>query len=304
MADIPSYFVGFDLDSGAGNEYVLGVTLRGAVSGGSVASLTDPVALADNTSNPTVGGIATFGMVFDGATWDRLQGTSADGVLVNLGTNNDVTVSGTVTVDSELPAAAALSDTLGNPTAPSVGSHLMGYDRVNTDWTRIDGVIDGQATNAATAGFVLFADDGANYQKVLVDANGHLQVDVLTGGGSDTPTNPVTDGTDGTTPTNVAAGAEGNIDSVEAANKKLAQVTVWSSVAFRARLYTVDNAVESTNPFAVGGAPAHGSWVYEPPHRNYITLGSTAGLDAFRVEVKNLDDTQAADFYAVFHYED
>jgi len=32
-------------------------------------------------------------MVFDGATWDRLPGSSTDGVTVNLGANNDVTLS-------------------------------------------------------------------------------------------------------------------------------------------------------------------------------------------------------------------
>jgi hypothetical protein len=54
---------------------------------------------ADDIAN-TVDGLQTssFGYVFDGTTWDRMRGTSADGVLVNLGANNDVTItSGTVT---------------------------------------------------------------------------------------------------------------------------------------------------------------------------------------------------------------
>lgn len=57
-------------------------------------------ALADNAANPTAPAVGAFGMVWDGATWDRLPGTSADGVTVNLGSNNDITVSGTVTVDN------------------------------------------------------------------------------------------------------------------------------------------------------------------------------------------------------------
>lgn len=57
-------------------------------------------ALADNTANPTVPGVGAFGMVYDGSTWDRLPGNSTDGVLVNLGTNNDVTITGTVTTAS------------------------------------------------------------------------------------------------------------------------------------------------------------------------------------------------------------
>jgi hypothetical protein len=56
-------------------------------------------ALADDTANPTVPGVGAFAHVYDGSTWDRLRGTAADGVLVNLGSNNDVTVSNTVAVE-------------------------------------------------------------------------------------------------------------------------------------------------------------------------------------------------------------
>jgi hypothetical protein len=45
-----------------------------------------------------------------------------------------VAVSGTVTVDSELPTAAALSDTTANPTAPMVGAAKMLWD--GTQWVR------------------------------------------------------------------------------------------------------------------------------------------------------------------------
>lgn len=57
-------------------------------------------ALADNAANPTTTGTAAFQMVWDGATWDRAPGTSTDGQLVNLGANNDVTVTGTVTANA------------------------------------------------------------------------------------------------------------------------------------------------------------------------------------------------------------
>lgn len=53
-------------------------------------------ALADNMANPTTLLQGACNMVFDGTAWDRLPGTTADGVLVNLGGNNDVTVTGTV----------------------------------------------------------------------------------------------------------------------------------------------------------------------------------------------------------------
>jgi len=53
-------------------------------------------ALSDDMTNPTTLLQGSCNMVFDGTTWDRLPGTTADGVLVNLGGNNDVTVTGTV----------------------------------------------------------------------------------------------------------------------------------------------------------------------------------------------------------------
>lgn len=50
-------------------------------------------ALGDNTANPTTTAVASFPHWFDGATWDRARGDSTDGLLVNLGSNNDVVVS-------------------------------------------------------------------------------------------------------------------------------------------------------------------------------------------------------------------
>ncbi|KKL91348.1 hypothetical protein LCGC14_1895610, partial [marine sediment metagenome] len=61
----------------------------------------------------------------DSAAWDRAPGNAADGLLVNLGTNNDV--------DTELPAAAALGDGDANPTTPIVGAALMGWNTATWD---------------------------------------------------------------------------------------------------------------------------------------------------------------------------
>jgi len=179
-----------------------------------------------------------------------------------------VTVSGAV--DTELVAVAALADGVSNPTVTSLGAYLIGFN-------------------------------GSDWDRVRVANTGRLQVDVITGGGSDTPTNPVVNYQ---TSVAVAAGAEVDLTTPEAADKKLARIDVWCSVAYRARVFTVDNAVESTDPLGVGGGAAHESWVFQPSHRNYVTLGNTGGLDAFRVEIINLDDNQAADAYATFHYED
>lgn len=69
------------------------------VSGTVTADTELPTAatLGDNTTNPSATALGTFAHWFDGSTWDRARGDSTDGLLVNLGSNNDVTVTGTVT---------------------------------------------------------------------------------------------------------------------------------------------------------------------------------------------------------------
>jgi hypothetical protein len=57
-----------------------------------------------------------------------------------------VSVAATVTVDTELPAASALTDNLANPTAPAVGACLMAFD--GTAWDRV-------RTGSATGGELL-----------------------------------------------------------------------------------------------------------------------------------------------------
>ena len=110
------------------------------------------LALADNDPNPTTSRVGANLLVFDGIAWDRAPGNSADGQLVNLGANNDVTVtgtvsvSGTVTVDTELPAASALADNDPNPTTSRVGANLLVFD--GTNWDRAPGTTaDGLLVN-------------------------------------------------------------------------------------------------------------------------------------------------------------
>lgn len=243
------------------------------VTSGSITADTElPVAaaLADNAANPTAPAVGAFLMLWDGATWDRGPGTAADGQLVNLGANNDVTVtSGSITADTELPTAAALADATANPTVPAVGGFLMGYN-------------------------------GTTWDRVRTANSGRFQVDVITGGGSDTPTGPVNDYA---TSAGLAAGSTATLDSAEAAAKKLQQICAWTSVAYKAAVHTVDNGVESTNPVAIGGGQAFQPWVWAPRHRSYVTLGTTAGADKFRVKMTNLDDSNAADVFATFEYE-
>lgn len=51
-------------------------------------------ALIDNNANPSLPSVGVFPHYFDGTLWDRMRGNLSDGMLVNLGLNNDVTGSG------------------------------------------------------------------------------------------------------------------------------------------------------------------------------------------------------------------
>lgn len=69
-----------------------------SVTGTVDTELPSAAALTDNFANPTAPAVGAFVMVWDGTTWDRAPGTAADGLLVNLGANNDVTIaSGIIT---------------------------------------------------------------------------------------------------------------------------------------------------------------------------------------------------------------
>lgn len=75
-------------------------TIVSAADGLPVNTELSAVALmADTTANPTVTSLGTFSMAYNGSTWDRMRGDATNGLLVNLGANNDVAVTGTVTAN-------------------------------------------------------------------------------------------------------------------------------------------------------------------------------------------------------------
>ena len=75
-------------------------------------------------------------LMWNGTNYDRVRGDTTNGLDV------DVTrVQGTVTVDTELAAAVALADNLGNPTTAPVGAFVMGWDGTNWDRIRAPGGI-------------------------------------------------------------------------------------------------------------------------------------------------------------------
>lgn len=68
--------------------------------------------ITDNFANPTTTNVMAMGMLWDGAAWDRTPGNSTDGVLVNLGANNDVTVTGSLTTVTTVTAVTAITNAL------------------------------------------------------------------------------------------------------------------------------------------------------------------------------------------------
>ena len=148
-------------------------------------------AVADAFANPTTTNIMSMSMGWNGTTWDRLKSDTANGLDV------DVTrVSGTVTVDSELPAADALADTTANPTTTSVGALALLYngatwDRMrgdstnglDVDVTRVSGTvtISGTVTANAGTGFPAVATAGSAHittglQGMLSDGTNAVRV--------------------------------------------------------------------------------------------------------------------------------
>lgn len=76
--------------------------------------------------------------VNDAAGNAQQVGTGAGGVPVPISDDGgSITVDGTVTADTELPAAAALTDSFANPTAPAVGAFGMYWDAANSVWKRV-----------------------------------------------------------------------------------------------------------------------------------------------------------------------
>lgn len=189
------------------------------------------------------------------------------------GLDVDVTrVTGTVTVDTELPSAAALADATANPTVPAVGGFLMGYN-------------------------------GTTWDRVRTANTGRLQVDVVSGGGSDTPTTPTNDYD---TSASIAAGSTDNHDTADLGGntRKVAKVLFGASVPLKAELQVVENG-SVTATLGVAFSPAGGIGELVPSHRNYWSkaFSANAGLDCFRLARTNLDASEAADVYSTIQYE-
>jgi hypothetical protein len=88
------------------------ITIDGSVTANQPSATAYRVIVSDGTSDVPIDAahsdaetntenhidVGAKGLYFNGSTWDRMRGSVADGLLVNLGTNNDIT--GTVTANA------------------------------------------------------------------------------------------------------------------------------------------------------------------------------------------------------------
>lgn len=151
----------------------------------------------------------------------------------------------------------------------------------------------------------VLAGTDLDYTPLAVDQHGHLQVDVLSGGGQDQPVHPSVDTTNVDTPVTLAAGASGNADSADLPNKRLQQVIISSSVAFKAVLGTLDNTTFTPKVVFFGGPGQGGPVIYHVPHPEWFKAPSAGtGTQGWRTAITNLDTSETAHFYVAYLYQD
>jgi hypothetical protein len=288
----------------------------------------------EDTDDDSVAGGATAQRVigltyaYDGTNWERLQ-SDTNGALktilqansgVDIGDVDVTSMPGTAAEAAALPAVfvvvAGDDGTDTHPLQTDAAGALKVILQANTGVDIGDVDILSGPTGASALEVQGTAADGAaavgdpvqiggvdgsgNMQRVLTDTDGHVQVDVLSGGGTDAPTNPTID-TDNTT--NTAAGSPADLDSAEITEaEKLWEVHVSASVAFKAQIKVVEDGTPR-NVSALMFGRAGETLIWTTPHRDFVAhAGAAAGLDVFRATVTNMDNSVAADLHACFYY--
>lgn len=94
--------------------------------------------------------------------------------------NLKVAIQGTPTVDTELPAAAALADATANPTAPAVAAHNMGYNGSTWDRSYNSAVFDldtGAGTQYIVGTSLRASASGGSVEVAKLEDNAHQSGD-------------------------------------------------------------------------------------------------------------------------------
>jgi len=173
------------------------LTVDGTVTANQPASTAYRVIISDGTSDVPLDAAHSDGeantenhidvgaklLVYNGSTWDRQRGDATDGILVNLGTNNDVTVTGTVTANAGSGTFAVSGTVTANA---GTGTFVVGDGGSSLT---VDGTV--AATQSGT--WILGANSGIDIGDVTINnASGASAVNIQDGGNSITVDGTVT----------------------------------------------------------------------------------------------------------------
>jgi hypothetical protein len=244
---------------------------------------------ADNVVNTSDGlQVTGFNYYFDGTTWDRVRGDSTDGLLVNLGTNNDVTVTG-----AETPADADATPTNAIP----VQSFLSVYNGTTWDLVREGGtagsfLVDGSGVTqpVSNAGLTELAAaiNSSELDVNLASSNATVTVDL--GANNDvTVTSPnAHDGTTLANPILTGARASNSIEGVtQVANADLTYVQADLNGVLLSRPHTtLEEIVTERDTITTGTSTAFGGAFAAPGANNHlyvtaIAVANTSATDTF-----------------------
>jgi len=181
-------------------------------------------AITDNFANPTTTSAMSMLMGYDGSAWDRVTiggGTEATALRVTIASDSTGVLSiddnggnisiddggNTITVDGTVSVSGLLADghnvTIDNSSGGSAVNIQDGGNTITVDGTvdlgstatthlsEIEGAVETIETTVGTDGSagpaktlsVGGTESGGNIQELRVDSDGHLQIDVLSGGG-------------------------------------------------------------------------------------------------------------------------
>lgn len=250
-----------------------------------MADILTPIAVKTTTAGDVV---ADINVGPTGASALEQQGTAADGVP---SVGNPLLMGGDdgTNVQKLKTDTGGQLETVVTAITPPTGASA----------TEIQGPGADGATQVGDP-IVIAGNDSTNIQTIRTDTDGHMQVDVLTGGGSPAaPTAPIVEDI-----TSAALAALGtvNLDTSDVGDKDLIQLIISSSVPLRVELNSVLNAVETI--IAVFFIQGNDNFIWNTPHETYVQVGTaTGGVDGFRATVKNMDPDQAADVYCSFFYQ-
>jgi len=260
-----------DTSTLVGTDFMLGTDFSNVLGTTSLVLATQ----ADDIVN-TSDGIQTssFLYVFDGITWDRLRGDSTDGILVNLGTNNDVTVTGSVTANAgtNLNTSLLALETGGNlaTIAGAVSGTEMQVDVITMPTTTVTATnLDiRDLTQASDSVLIYGSDDGGTTKRVIkTDAGGAIQVDLEV------------DNVDITSlPTVTGAGSFTTVEDAVTLTLGGAANTAWQITGTWAGVISFEASIDGTNWVAIWGYQSGTTTIVQATTVNGIFRCTTAGF--------------------------